>query len=135
MREIEFRGKRVDNGTWVYGDFCKPCNIVWLKEDKELNDLTIFDEKVQEETIGQYTGLKDKNENKIFAGDIVRQTMTVNGEIVQRVAKIVFDDGGYWLLYPNNQIFRLMQNTIDIYELEVIGNIYDNPELLENQSE
>lgn len=164
MREILFRGKRVDNGSWVYGDFTKPCNIVWIEEDKRLNnDLVIFDEKVQEETLGQYTGLKDKSGKKIFEGDIVRkQTFGKMRDISTYENEKEFKEHKRFLIKKNGCIFDSEYEYHHNYdyvvewelngfypfadspencghcggaennlECEVIGNIYDNPELLE----
>lgn len=129
MLEIEFRGRSTHNGEWHYG---------WLTYSKfhdayEITDGNGVYNFVDPKTVGPYTGLKDKNGKKIFKSDIVKQTMKVNGEIIKRLAKIIFEDGSYWLSYSNSQIFKLSQNTIDIYELEIIGNISDNPELMNNK--
>ena len=112
MREILFRGKSKNNGKWVYGDFCQPCNIVWV--DDVFSE--VCDVYIQEETLGQYTGLKDKNGKKIFEGDIVKyfkETFLVNWGRVVLIFMMIEK-------YPK----------FDNQYIEVIGNIHDNPELL-----
>ena len=79
MREILFRGKRVLNGQWVKGDFCGPCNIVFTDvgydECLKCNDVPIvYDCEVLPETVGQYTGMVDRNGTKIFEHDIMKFT-------------------------------------------------------------
>lgn len=134
MREILFRGKTYKN-EWAYGLLAVGKDLDWasILPIETIDDAPpMFAEiEVEPETVGQYTGLCDKNGTKIFERDIVKQTMTVNGETIQKVADIIYNDGSYWLSYSNNQIFKLSQNTVDIYKLEVIGNLYDNHELLE----
>ena len=154
MRETLFRGKRVDNGEWVEGDFCRPSNIckesIGYDEQLKQSDVLIWEDySVQPETVGQYTGLTDKNGKKIFEGDIVRITTTVktdwikdeNGnykEPKRTDCAIVQHDknmGGYKLkVYYSGKYKRISKfDFVHIrcyYNAEVIGNIHDNPELL-----
>ena len=137
MREILFRGKRVDNGEWVYGYFEKLC--IELENGKEITfhyiqGLTINEGyMINPETVGQFTGLTDKNGNKIFEGDIVEFEDKYTGG--KGRAEIVFEafkwkySGCY---YGGNPIVWLCIDDLSI-KFEVIGNIYDNPELLERE--
>ena len=115
MREILFRGKRIDSGEWVYGTMY---NI-----SIDINPFILTAGKsgcsyqVDEETVGQYTGLKDKNGNKIFEGDILALR---NG--IPHVVR--FENGAFVL--ENTSIPMHFAN-----KFEVIGNITDNQELLE----
>lgn len=122
MREILFRGKRADNGKWVYGYL----SIMW----GSLHIGTDFHEdKVIPETIGQYTGVIDKNGKKIFEGDIVKFSHPAF-----KKSKIGFID---WEENEVGFVFRIIDDYTyfaylgDFYE--VIGNIYDDKELLENK--
>lgn len=139
MREILFRGKRTDNGEWVQGDLL-------LDQDLEQAQIVWFDYKSTEdgverdgdgaivipETVGQYTGLTDKNGRRIFEGDIVRTKKY--GKVVGHVNvndydtfQVVYEPAIFRLVNPTRG-FNLVGQAID---WEVISNIYDNPELLE----
>ena len=128
MREILFRGKRIDNGEWIEGFYVHvPCGrmckdehlIQTLKLDGRVNGLF----NVDPETVGQFTGLTDKNGKKIFEGDIV----CLYGELYNKIFSIVFAEGCFRLGTKNGYACTLHNLTS---ALEVIGNIHDNPELL-----
>lgn len=126
MREILFRGKRTDNGEWVYGVPTKNGRgemvmVENIFECEEYNCRGANCLYVDENTVGQYTGLKDKNGTKIFEGDII----LLRGD--EEPYQVVFDESCF-LVY-NSGVCYVMNNFYD-YEIEVIGNIYDNPELL-----
>ena len=133
MREILFRGKRKDNDEWVEG-LLGYCNFNHGVEKAiyvatRMGSITPY--RIKQETVGQYTGLTDKNDKKIFEGDIVEFTCRYTGN--KGRAKIVFEafkwkyNGCY---YGGNPIVWLCINDTSI-EFEIIGNIHDNPELLE----
>ena len=134
MREILFRGKRVDNGEWVYGNLITDGEDVFIlvKEDllKGLDVGGWIDGaqsyEVIPETVGQYTGLCDKNGAKIFEHDIVRIAVcgTYDNYVIsydKENARFVVGDTGFtFWSYISTKI-------------EVIGNIHDNPELLKGE--
>lgn len=130
MREIKFRGKRVDNGKWVYGYFAIDTDtksnyiierIYWNCE--ECSDQTLYYE-VDPETIGQYTGLKDKNDKELYEGDAIKDP---DGNVLE----VVWNKGAASFELQNNiSHFLFVQRYIDMFE--VIGNIHDNPDLLED---
>ena len=137
MREILFRGKKVENGAWVEGGFFQAPNddipfIVIFK-----NGLPMFSD-VAPETVGQYTGLTDKNGTKIFEGDIIlfEDECPTNYEYhdctEMRCGEIKFDDGEFYL---TNRIAVEMGDLIYDGKLDgvIVGNIHDNPELLEER--
>ena len=151
MREILFRGKRVDNGEWVKGFYViiageNHCIFTGrLDITRGRIDYEYF--KVGPETIGQFTGLTDKNGNKIFEGDILKATSEDTGEPIYAVV-------GYGKFNDPNSLdddsiigwyaeFRGIKTTILNGEsegcsipsaCEVVSNIHDNPELLEGNN-
>lgn len=119
MREILFRGMRVDNGEWIYGNFFQDEAIgVYL--------IGFFD--VIPETVGQYTGL-NANGTKIFEGDIVAGAVYWLGK--QKNGIVAFRDGSFGLIWHRGDVeqFNPFTSMCNI-EYEVIGNIHDNEELL-----
>lgn len=131
MREILFRGKRKINGDWVYGDF------VHGNERKSLRDsIFVYDSETQSfndyeinpPTIGQYTGLTDKNGKRIFEGDIVK-TDKFSEPNKQYIIKYDLQFGAFIGQDRYNVYFVTFDG--DSGDFEVIGNITDNPDLLE----
>ena len=119
MREYLFRGKTIANGKWSEGTL-----LVTKQGCCITPDATVY-VAVDPETVGQYTGLTDKNGTKIFEGDIVKYGDTVHN--------VVFEQRN------GTAYFGLVDATLetlsfgyyqDLKQIEVIGNIYDNPELL-----
>ena len=128
MREILFRGKRMYNGEWLAGDLL--ANKYERPNICPIGDVNCY--PVIPETVGQYTGMKDKNGEKIFEGDIVKYSTTCEIYTVAwhgSFAEFVISE----LQNPNTAT----RGSKDMYLVnrycEVIGNIYDNPELLEGE--
>lgn len=121
MREILFKGKRVDNGEWTEGYFFKIWHKVFLLWGMT-GDCPNMEEVIPK-TVGQYTGLNDKNGKKIFEGDILLKGF-------EKVLVKWNANQCRWGIYSNNyEICGFNESTQGYFE--VIGNIYDNSELLE----
>ena len=131
MRETEFRGKTgtTEGSKWVYGYYYK---VKSFFDNESANYITVIrsnhltDFSVDEETVGQYTGLKDKKGKKIFGGDIVDVTRPCVWE-----KGIVILKNGCFFIKVKETLLPLYECEMNNYKLEVIGNIYDNPDLLE----
>ena len=169
MREILFRGKRLDNGEWVHGAYSAydsrltyyngqvECEVAFMPSIIAYDD-ECFWYHVDPATVGQYTGLTDKNGKRIFEGDIVKQTFEKTVSIVSadlydgdEYEDLYGEDVGVVVILPskgaciknpvihreiNGEITQdgevaKMYKNICSGRCEIIGNIHDNPELLE----
>lgn len=131
MREILFRGKHKGYGQWVYGDLLQITNMARCSIMEQTACAANIE--VVPETVGQYTGLTDKNGKKIFEGDIVRYTeRRLGGEDVPVVNAVEFAEGGFAVhnYFLNHWLWDGANGNIQMEGIEVIGNIHDNPELL-----
>lgn len=132
MREILFRGKRIDNNGWVYGHpvadiyGAKYPIIIHSSEYNDRNNVDIDYDFVISGTVGQYTGLTDKNGTKIFEGDIVRY----NGEKHIIVFETRGETGYFGIKIDHIETWGFCLS-VPAKLMEVIGNIHDNPELAE----
>lgn len=130
MREIEFRGKRLKDNKWIHGFYHNETSIVSPATNRKRTAHHIYrqdiDALVKPETVGQYTGVKDKNGRKIFEGDIV----TYNIQNDKHRSEVYYYDGGFCIKNSTIEGLCLVQHYQDM-EVEVIGNIHDNPQLLE----
>ncbi len=113
-REIKFRGKRVDNGEWVYGFY----HCLYSSHNHCIDDYSGNTYQVIPETVGQFTGLLDKNGKEIYEFDIVRR---LDGSVY----KIVYSERDAAFVLCGSKPIYLITNS-----LEIIGNIHDNPELI-----
>lgn len=128
MREILFRGKYAPSGAWIMGDLRQyPSGVKAIKANDMLHIM-----EVDPDTIGQYTGLVDKHGKKIFEGDIVVMTLPAAKMHWRAVCK--FHSGAFGLVWHHMGVERWQAfAAICNAEYEVIGNIYDNPELAEDE--
>ena len=157
MREILFRGKRIDNDKWVYGNLfipdmkdtptqiCIGTNVIRATYD------------IDPSTVGQYTGLTDKNGKKIFEGDILHFKAYRGGDFACPIGTDIYyrvlfghcnpdsdtlsEYVGFWALdknYDEDDLYECGESInylVDSHGAYVIGNIYDNPELLRSDTE
>lgn len=130
MREIKFRGKMIDNGEWVVG-----C-LIRVSEEESVIVVDVAKGEVQwvfSETVGQYIGLHDKNGKEIYEGDVVKHKW-------EQSSVVLFGE------YDNEEVYEDIEMGLGFYLMnkkrveglidkgfEVIGNIHDNPELMEMQ--
>ena len=137
MREIKFRGKRIDSDEWIEGIPIKTHigTFIAFEENPhycnqygymEIDEICIVDP----ESVGQYTGLTDKNGTEICEGDIVKGLFFYfDGVLV--VSKVIFKDGSFGLEWSRGNVKEFYPFTsICNVSYEVLGNVYDNPELL-----
>lgn len=158
MREILFRAKRIDNGEWVEGYYLKTT----LGKDIEPSDVIFIPFKINRsgqwgwikvlpETLCQFAGMVDKNGNRIWENDIVscEHEKFQNGDPVEQypfpeiikyrrnyAVEFINTGSNYGYRLRNKSIhFMLTGNVIYNHKVKVIGNIFDNPELLKGDAE
>jgi uncharacterized phage protein (TIGR01671 family) len=152
-REIKFRGKCLHTGEWHYGDCVQHSdNTVFIRERGTASSLS------NPETIGQFTGLHDKNGKEIYEGDIMHIKQYKNngyrmfgadinfpncftldeckGELLREGNALVYFTEGCMCVGDMyiSALFGDMRYSLPIFEFEVIGNIHDNPELLKTET-
>lgn len=145
-REIKFRAKAINNdffkGTWVDGYYTK---VLWSGNLVDIITDGAHEIPIQIETLGQFTGLHDKNKTRIYEGDIVRMSYVAEictdddcyeeeGKYVG-VAAITANKGVCLNPCVKNGLYNTKYKPLSAYRSEVIGNIYDTPELLKGEKQ
>lgn len=150
MREIEFRGKSnhnceyslgsIEKNDWVYGYYyycrTRQCGIIVTILEGESggvgSGLVQVEIEVDYKTVGQYIGRKDKNDKKIYAGDIVQCEISFKGGSLPHMGEIVYMDE-FGAFATKNQAGETLLHNHLLNTFEVIGNSDDNPELLREE--
>ncbi len=152
MREIRFRGQPLTTYGWVYGHYIEIHNPfvtakrrgLSLTEGAKPEDVLLGPERetvrgfsmVNPETVGQFTGLKDRNGKDIYEGDYLVCKQYLGGNFVEYATErghVVFDAGAFCLKRKQG-VFRAFRCWFDNYKIEIIGNVHENPELLGEQT-
>lgn len=136
MREIKFRGKRLDNGEWIVGNLItyesSQCAIMCKQFTKIGYEATEIARRIEVNpaTVGQYTGLKDRNGREIYEGDVMR-FITEFGEAI--TSEVAFMDGFFHVQGEEDDDIYGITYVVESMNAEIIGNIHDNPELLNQE--
>lgn len=122
MREIKFRGKRLDNGEWLYGSLVILNGRYFIFDDANRHE-------VDPTTVGEFTGLKDKNGKEIYEGDVIRSPLSEDKTRPHRIFYHTGNAAFMGALIDRKELcyLRLDQDWIYKFGKEVIGNIHDHP--------
>ncbi len=133
MRDIKFRGQQINTKKWIYGYLYKEKGLYLICENIRYAE----EEPIFLDTVGQYTGLKDENGKEIYEGDIIEFSYDMFvGYFDTFIAKgkVVFEEGAFYVeVFENERITKdeaYLLYSINLDTIELMGNIYDNPELL-----
>lgn len=122
MRTIKFRGKRIDDGKWIYGYLAGTDSI------NSIDEVAYPNEDVAPDTIGQFTGMLDKNGKEIYEGDIVRYYDDIEDELVS--SHVIYHKESCSFCAAPTKLCGDYIGITAYWQFEVIGNIHDKPELI-----
>jgi uncharacterized phage protein (TIGR01671 family) len=129
MRTIKFRGKDVKTGEWVYGDLHTLCDKQHIHTEHTTYPFAGRRSFIDPDTVGQFTGLTDKDGKEIYEGDIVRSTNSN-----EFVYEVVYEDkrfASFGLRRKQDVFMHYFGEAIEADECEVVGSVFDNPDLIE----
>lgn len=126
-REILFKAKRLVDGGWAYGDLSQhKTGKKFIKAGSATHSF-----EVDADTICQYTGLTDKNGNKIWENDLIECKEFSKGCLIKHfLSQVEWDADGTGFTFKDSKFGWAFMDSLAVYECQVIGNIFDNPELL-----
>lgn len=132
MRKIKFRGKDLKTGEWAYGDLHLLCDQPHIHTEQTAYPYAGRRSFIDPETIGQFTGWVDKNGVEIYDGDILDAHVfcEIDKKDDHRKRKVIFNDGSFLIVNNNNDCVCDRVTTSVKIEYSVIGNIYDNNDLM-----
>lgn len=123
MREIKFRGQRLDNGEWIEGDLLRMCGRTFIFPDLAPEGFDHYE--IDEATVGQYTTKCDRLQCEVYEDDIVRDELG-------SIGVVIFIEGAFAVDFGEG--IELQELNTGVLEVcEIIGNIHDNPELLKTE--
>lgn len=130
MREIKFRAKTIDTGEWLHGNLQVPKKegggyYMW--------DTSMWQREVDPETIGEFTSLKDRNGNDIYEGDIISFDYGAGEPVSEDLIEVRFVRGMFAFLWNGDLDDECPVSSPTHEWANVVGNIYDNPELIKNR--
>lgn len=145
MRTIKFRGKRLTDGNWIYGDFFRNRGLSFIASDGIAENplATWRDYNVDPETVGQFTGLYDKNGKEIYEGDLIKSPSGLVYTVIfgtwvhdekKEIPKIIdkYEHTGWCISLDGNTPCELLDS--EVCSGVIAGNVHDNPELLKVNS-
>ena len=136
MREILFKAKRIDNGEWVEGYYLRDQyhrggkDIIFYRKDSDR--FTVYTDIIDPETLCQFTGLYDKNGNKIWENDILMAHLDESYPEDATYEIVEWNVAG-WVGHETGSTDRQYLDKFDLEHFEVVGNIFDQPELLQEE--
>ena len=122
MREIKFRGYNRKNNVWLYGFYLQNRGAHFIAPDEFADGKSWDDYEIDPATLGQYTGLHDRNGREIYEGDILHDHFCNNRYVVY------FDGGSFDVMSTLDKSGNYLSDVLG--DIEIIGNIHDNPELM-----
>lgn len=149
MKDILFKAK-VKNWRelpteeqWVYGYYVRGFNVYEEPIHIIFDPTTIFEnnktdgwDEIDPDTLCRYTGSNDNHDNKIWENDLIECKKFSNGYLIKHfLSQIEWDDGGTGFAFKDGKHSWAFMDSLTVYECQVIGNIFDNPELLEGGGE